>query len=465
MLVSHAAGGVALALAALAASAESPLLVYALVVGFELAHSPFRPAQAALVPSLARTPEELTAANAVASTIQSVGMFAGPALGGLLLAATDPAVTLGAISGFFLLSSILIALLDEQPREAAAEGREETVRSQLLGGLRMIAGTSRVRLLIGVFAALTLSDGILFVLIVPLAFDLLATGDGGVGALTAALGVGAVVGSLVVMALLGRAPLSSMLRLALVLWAIPVVLLSLWTTELSALVLLAIVGLATTSAEVTALTLLQRTVPDDVLARVFGVLESVGLGCVAVGALMAPILAAALGTRGALASAGAFVLLVAAIAWSRLGILGAASAPTRQLELLHGVPIFAPLPASTLSTLASKLVSIDVSSGARVIRQGDPGHRFYVVDEGRLNVDVDGVPGEALGPGSFFGEIALLHETPRSASITAATHAKLYALERGDFIAAVTGHAESKEAADAVIATRLRALRPSVATG
>ena len=107
-----------------------------------------------------------------------------------------------------------------------------------------------------------------------------------------------------------------MLRLALVLWAIPIVLLSLWTTELSALVLLAIVGLATTSAEVASLTLLQRTVPDEVLARVFGVLESVGLGCVALGSLMAPILVAAFGTRGALASAGAFLLVAALLAWS-----------------------------------------------------------------------------------------------------------------------------------------------------
>ena len=104
-------------------------------------------------------------------------------------------------------------------------------------------------------------------------------------------------------------------------------------------------------------------------------------------------------------------------------------------------------------------------AGTEVVRQGEPGDRFFIVGDGHLDVHVDGVRGEPLGPGDFFGEIALLRDVPRTATVTAVENEKLYALERGDFIAAVTGHAESSNAADSIIATRLRALRPTIAAG
>jgi CRP-like cAMP-binding protein len=156
--------------------------------------------------------------------------------------------------------------------------------------------------------------------------------------------------------------------------------------------------------------------------------------------------------------------VVAATTWSRVRALEAEESG-RELELLRGIFIFAPLAFSTLDTLATKLVPIEAPAGTEVIRQGEPGDRFFIVGEGRLNVDVDGARGETLRPGDFFGEIALLRDVPRTATVTAVEDAKLYALERGDFIAAVTGHAESRDAADSVIATRLRALRPTVAAG
>ncbi len=138
-----------------------------------------------------------------------------------------------------------------------------------------------------------------------------------------------------------------------------------------------------------------------------------------------------------------------------------AETPRRELELLRGVPIFAPLASSTLDTLAAKLVPAEAPAGTEVVRQGEPGDRFFIVGEGRLDIHVDGARAQPLGPGDFFGEIALLRDVLRTATVTAVDDAKLYALDRGDFIAAVTGHAESKAAADSVVATRLRALRPT----
>ena len=464
MLAAHCICGAALLLAALATTAGTPLLVYALVVCFEIAHSPFRPAQAALVPSLARGPEELTAANAVASTIESGGVFAGPALGGLLLAFTSPGVTLAAAGALFLSSSVLIVRIDEPSRADEEPHDEEPVSVRLLAGFRTIGQTRRVRLLVGLFAALAFADGVLFVLTVPLAVDVLDTGEAGVGFLNSALGVGGVVGALAVLALLPRGRLGSLMAVGLLLWGLPMLLLGGWPTLSSALLLLALVGAANTLVEVSGLTLLQRAVPDEVLGRVFGVLETVGLGSVGVGSLVGSLLVSGIGTRWALAAAGLFLATVGIAAWNPVRALEVEES-SRELELLRGIFIFAPLAFSTLDTLATKLVPVDAPAGTEVIRQGEPGDRFFIVGEGRLDVDVDGAPGEPLRPGDFFGEIALLRNVARTATVTAVDDAKLYALERGDFIAAVTGHAESRDAADSVVATRLRAMRPTIAAG
>ena len=96
-----------------------------------------------------------------------------------------------------------------------------------------------------------------------------------------------------------------------------------------------------------------------------------------------------------------------------------------------------------------------MQAGTEVIRQGDPGDRFYVIESGRLRVTVDGAPAGELGPGEFFGEIALLRNVPRTATVTAETESRLHALDREEFLAAVTGHAPSARAADAVVGARL----------
>ena len=76
---------------------------------------------------------------------------------------------------------------------------------------------------------------------------------------------------------------------------------------------------------------------------------------------------------------------------------------------------------------------------------------------------MDGRPSAPLGAGEFFGEIALLRDVPRTATVTAATETELYALERDDFLAAVGGHPDSSAAARAVVRARLETPRGGVA--
>jgi CRP-like cAMP-binding protein len=138
--------------------------------------------------------------------------------------------------------------------------------------------------------------------------------------------------------------------------------------------------------------------------------------------------------------------------------------PVEQLKLLRKIAIFAPLPPAEQEHLAHELIPVHVSAGDVVVREGEAGDRFYVVRSGELEVSVDGKPVRRLGPGDHFGEIALLRDVPRTATVEALADVDLYALERDEFIGSVTGHAPSAEAADAVVMQRLATARTGLAT-
>jgi MFS family permease len=448
------AGLIGLASVAVFADAP-PLVVYALASLVGVAATPFRPAQAAMTPTLAETPEQLTAANVTASSIESVGIFGGPALGGLLLVAAGPATVFAVTTATLLWSAFLVAGIPKG--EAAPAGREPvSIVDELLAGFRTIARERRTRLLVGLFSAQTFVDGMLNVLIVVVALKLLDTGQAGVGFLNSAVGVGGLLGALAAAALVGRGRLATDFGVGIFIWGVPIALVAVWPNQVFALVLLGVVGIGNTLVDVSGMTLLQRAAPEDVLARVFGVLESLLLATPALGAVVAPLLLNWLGTRGALIVAGALLPLLVVPAWPALSAIDrAARVPVERLDLLRGNPIFSPLPESTLEQLAESLEEMRVAAGHDVVRQGETGDRFYLVEQGTLDVAVDGRPAQELGPGESFGEIALLRDVPRTATVTARTDAVLYALERSEFIPAVTGFGPSLSAAEGVIGMRL----------
>jgi predicted MFS family arabinose efflux permease len=456
MVVSDFVRVALLGFAAALAWADGPAVaVYALGVLATVAAAAFRPAQAALLPLLARSPAELTAANVASSTIESVGIFAGPALAGLLLAATDPGTVFAITAGAFLWSALLLLTLSARSRSEERRPAEGIVR-EALAGFRAIRTDRDVALLVGLVGAQTFVDGILGVLIVVSSLELLGLGEAGVGFLNSATGVGGLVGAVATVILVGRRRLAGPFGLAIVLWGAPLALIGVWPEAAPALVLLGILGAANTVVDVASMTLLQRAVRDDVLARVFGVLESFMYLTVGLGAAVAPLLVAGLGARGALIATGALLPALGLVAWRRLAAIDAAAAPPEaELAVLRTLPIFAPLPVETIEPLAARLARTTLPAGAVVFRAGDPGDRFYVVGEGEVEVELaDGA--QRLGPGEGFGEIALLRDVPRTATVTARSDVVLYALERDDFIAAVTGHPESAEAADVLVSTRLR---------
>ncbi|MFL5826334.1 MAG: cyclic nucleotide-binding domain-containing protein, partial [Thermoleophilaceae bacterium] len=228
-----------------------------------------------------------------------------------------------------------------------------------------------------------------------------------------------------------------------------------------AFIALALVGVGNTLVDVAGITMLQRAVDDKVLARVMGVLETSLITTIGLGAALAPLLVHLLGARGALIATGAVLPVATAIAWPRLRMLERIGGPPIELvELLRSARLFAPLPEATIEHLARRLVRVEQQPGEVVIRQGEPGDRYYLIQSGELDADVDGQHARRMGPGAGFGEIALLRDVPRTATVTAVTECVLYALERDEFIPAVTGSAPATAEADALASARLAAFSP-----
>ena len=443
------------AMAAAAAAHGPTLLVYGLAVVASIAGAAFQPAQAALLPSLVRTPEELAASNVALSTTSSVGMFAGPALGGALLAVGSPWVVFAVVAAAFLWSAAcLVRIPADSP--TPPEGEAEKVMPALLGGFRAIASEPTLRVLVGLSGGQTVVAGALEVLLVIVALRLLHAGNAGVGWLNAAVGVGGLLGAVAAAALAGRKRLARDFGAGLLLFGLPLALTAAWTNTAFVVVLFAAIGVGNTIVDVSSITLMQRTTEGEVLARVFGVLESLIFVALAAGALATPGLVAAIGPRPALAVAGVLLPTVLVPLWRRLAAIDAsARVPSAPLELLRAIPLFASLPPPVLERLAASAAEVTAPPGAAVVEQSAPGDLFYVVSSGRAAVEIDGTRSGRLGPGDFFGEIALLRDVPRTATVRALDELRLYSLEGDVFVAAVTGHAQSREAAESVVAARL----------
>jgi MFS family permease len=442
--------------AALLAQAPVPA-IYVLAALVATSITLTRPAQGSLLPSLARTPEELTAANVAVGWIERLSMFGGPALTGLLLGVSGPGVVFAVMSGALLCSALMVARIQAESAPAPAHGDSVPgMLGELLGGFHALVGERQPRLVICLMGAHFVVEGTIDVLFVVLSFQILDLGSAGVGFLNAAFGVGGIVGAGLTMLLVARRRLAPPLFGGAAAWGGALVAIGLFPNRVAAPVLVGVAGVGRPLIDVAGRTLLQRVVPDRVLSRVFGVLEGLYMAGLAVGLAVIPALFALIGVRATFVVCGAFLPVLFLLLSSRLAEVDASgTVPEARLALLRSLPIFAPLPAPALERVASRLIPIEVTAGTLIIRQGEPGDRFYIIADGEVAVSRDDRDVASLGGGGFFGEIALLRDAPRNATVTARTRVRLYALERDDFLEVVTGHQLSAEAADAVTRKRL----------
>ncbi|HJQ49011.1 MAG TPA: MFS transporter [Gaiellaceae bacterium] len=449
--------GIFAGMTAVASSGGSPYIVYVLAVTSTVVSGSYGPAQAALLPSLVETPDELTAANLVGNTISTVGMFAGPALGGILLVVSSPSAVFALNGALFLWSAFFVVQVPrDQPPERAERPK---FLPELTAGFTTMWRTPALRVVIGLTTAHSAVYGALEVLLVVLALRILHAGNAGYGWLNTAMGVGSVVGAFAVAAIAARRRLAGGFALGIFLFGVMLSIAAALSTLAPALLLLGVIGAAAILVEVTSVTLLQRSTENDVLGRVFAVFESLSLAGIAIGSVTAPALVSWLGPRDALIATGAFLPVLAVPLWPTLQRIDSeARIAEEPLELLRRIAIFAQLPEPVLERLAAGATAVSVTPEQVVVSRGEAGNHFYVIATGRATVELDDGTTRELGPGDFFGEIALLRDVPRTATVRALEALQLYALERDEFIAAVTGHAQTLAAAEGVVASRMGAL-------
>jgi MFS family permease len=454
--------GVATGAAGIVVALNGPVvIVYVLATLSTIAATLYRPAHSALLPSLCRTGHELVSANVVRGMLDSIATLVGPLLAAVILEFADVAAVFAVASAASLAAAAVLLRLryDAPPRPAAPQGAH--LMADVAEGVRAIVGNRDLAMFTGLGMAQTFTRGALTVFTVVVALDLLHSGEPGVGTLTGAIGAGAVIGSLIASLLVGSRRLAQWFGIGVALWGLPVALIPLFPRQATALSLLACVGIGNALVDVGLFTLMARLAPDEVLARVFGLFESLITLAVGLGALIASLLIEWTSVSVALVIVGALCPSLVVLAWPRLRHLdryiGELDA---EIGLLHGVPMFQPLPLPAIEQLARGLEPVHVPAGQAVFRQGDPADKFYVIEAGGADVVGDGRVLTKLGPGDGFGEIALLRRVPRTATVRAASDLELQALTCNRFLPVVTAFPPSAREAGAEVEEMLDRFSP-----
>jgi MFS family permease len=436
-------------------SGAPPLIAYIWAAVAATAVTITRPTQSALLPALAHSAEELTAANVVTGWVENGSILVATAGTGVLLG-------IGSAGYVFLIAAVVAlgaaALVAPVHGPSGADPDSSDVsnaRAESVAGFRALRDEPRPRLVVLMLAVELTVYGAMDVLFVPLALSILDKGQAWVGFLNAAFAAGGLLGTMLSVILVGRARLSPPMAGGLALWGCTFFVIAAFPSVLVALGLLIIGGVGRGLFDVSARTLLQRVTPSDVLGRVFGVLEGVDMAGLALGALLVPILFAISGATGALVGVGILLLITVGLALRPLiQVDRSVKVPIVEIALLRSLSIFERLPAPAIEGLAGSVEEVRLPAGTIVMNQGDPGDRFYAIADGTVSVSRDGEHLADLGRGDCFGEIALISNVPRTATVTTTSDAQFYALEADPFVTAVTGHAPVSHAVADLVAER-----------
>jgi len=445
-------------LAAAMAMGAPRFVIFIVAPVMNIALSIPRPAQASLLPSVVRSPLELTAANVVSGWMENVSVLVAPALTGVLLGVGGPALAAAVFAALTLAAALMVVSIPG-PRPLRNMEQRVSLTAEVRESVRAVSRVPAVRTLIGVVGSQYILVGALDVLYVVLAISVLGMGESGAGYLNSAFGAGGLIGAAVTATLVARRRLAPALIAGIVTAALALGLLGLSPTIVGAFVLLTVAGLGRAVFNVTGRILLQRAAPPGIIAQVFALLESLMDAGIVLGAIFVPVLVGLSGARAALLGTCILFVGLVALAWRRLrAIDDTADVPQVEIQLLRSMSIFAPLPAPELEGLARALVPVSAAAGETIISEGEPGDCFYAIADGEVRVTKHGSQVATLRRGDGFGEIALIEDVPRTATVVAVTAASLYSLEKESFIIALTGHAPAARAADDLVAERLEEL-------
>ncbi|HTR76169.1 MAG TPA: MFS transporter [Solirubrobacterales bacterium] len=458
MVVCVVAMALVLVGATVAAAAGAPTWVVFIFPGlYAIASAGYIPAESSMSPMLAQTPQQLSAGNVNDSVMENLGSLLGAIGAGILLTATSPAFVFGVCAGA---SIVVVALLvgvprDRRPDYLDAPSELTAAHREMMTGLRTLAAHPGLRLAWLITAAFLLFEGFAEVIVVSLALHVLSLEDGAVGFLKATWELGAVVGGIGLFLILDRGRLVIAIAGGSALLGAAALLPGALPHPITAYAGWLGMGIGFVFIEVAAKTLTQRLGDDETMGRLLTLLQSGKLAAMALGSIVAIALDETIGTRASLIVVGALMPGFVLLCWMRLRTyeVGAPVA-TVPYRLLRHNSIFEPLPMATVERLSHDLAPVDFDGGVDVIVQGEVGDRFYLIESGQVEVFENGDFRRNEGPGESFGEIALLHDVPRTATVRTTEPTRLLALEREQFLFAVTGHRRSTQVASTVVTDR-----------
>jgi len=456
LLVSAATMAAILAGAAIAAEAGAPTgVVFIFPALFAVAASGYAPAEAAMFPLLARTPQELSASNVNHAAMENAGFIVAAISTGVLLTATSPGTVFAVAAAVMVLATVLIAFVRRDRRPSYEDEELPSVARELSLGARALVFHPALRLSSLTLVLLLLYEGFADVILIALALELLHLEEGAVGFLNAAWGIGALVGGAALALMLDRGRLVAAIAGGSLLLGLATILPGVFPEEATSYAAWFGIGIGFTFVEVAGKTLMYRLASDETMGRVISALEAGRLLAMALGSLGAILLVEWLHPDGALIVLGALMPVFVVVCWARLRAFEV-GAPVAEgpYHLLRENSIFAPLPIATVERLSHDLTPIEFGAGEEVIVQGDHGDRFFVIETGKVEVFENGEFRRHEGPGESFGEIALLHDVPRTATVRTTEPTRLLALEREQFLTAVTGHRRSHQLAGDVVDDR-----------
>lgn len=417
-----------------------------------------RPTQAVLTPALSRSARELTAAMVTSGGIDNASVLVAPALTGVILAVAGTGEVFAAAAVCVTVGALLVAPLratDPDPRRRASDDLGTSGLHEITAGFHTLRHHHEARFIVGVLGLEHIAWGAVDVLAVVIALDLLDLGASGAGYLEAAFGAGGLLGVGAAMLIVGGRRLAPLVLGGALTWGFSLAVLGLAPTTATAFALFTVAGASRAVLDVGARTLLLRVARPAVLSRVFGIAEGFAMLGLALGAVLVPVLIEVGGPEAALVGVGLVVAVLAAVAARPvLALDAAATVPVVEVALLRQLPLFGPLPPGELEGLANALTMQELPAGSVIVREGDDGDRYYAIAHGEVEVMRDGRCVAVLGRGEGFGEIALVHDVPRTATVRARTDVTLYSLDRESFMIALTGHEPTASVARAIVAER-----------
>ena len=444
--------------AAVAAGAGQTVLAYVLITASTVSHAAYRPTLGAMLPSLCTSPEELAGSNAVRSVLDGLAALIGPLIAAGLLAAFSPAAGFGAVTALSAVSLLLAGLLRYEASPLDRSAQRRSVLADIWDGVRELRRSKHGSTVVALGILQCLVRGALTVFAVIVAVNLTGLGNAGVGVLWAGFGVGGLVAAFASLGAAGSSRLGTIFGTGVAVWGVPLIVCGLLTQSFVAVAAFTVIGAANALVDVSGFTLLQRVVPDQMLTRVLALAEAVFALATAVGSLIVPPIDSGLGHSGALIATGCLLPAAVVLAYAQLRDIDLhIGVSSERIALLRRVGMLRLLPIPAIESLARGVTMAQFSTGTDVVRQGDVGDDFYVIESGRMSLIDDGRAFGELGPGDSFGELALLRAAPRAITVRAAEDSTLAVVPGGRFVAAVGGFSSTSSAAEAVMSQNLAA--------